>query len=519
MKSQKLSVYLIKEGLTNLDDIVKDAQLNQVFENGILFYKKSYTNQPSWTKNFFQVNIDELKSSAASGLFVTKINFEGKEIHFGLSFGHGWQMFKNGAFVKQFGIKTALSIVKDEIKKIEKKNFKNSLKDVSEQLGKIGSVADFGFDIEQDIMKAIVGEPIDLEMFGKNVVGKDAISLSLKKDIMSINDLLVNLYRAYTSNKYKEKFAWFDNFSTVKDRGLISNLDIKLINKINNFNSDRNLVTEEVIYWLAIPEVINWEATKCFKYSTKDKDPEYQDVIFSDFKRSFQDEAIIKIDTLKNKKVFQIGTNEEIIEQWSIYKCLYAEIDHNNEKFLLVSGNYYRVDQDYKDTIEREYHVDNDFTLPSWNKKEHESAYNKQVEESDSDYQCLDGGASQTNLIGRGRIEFADLVRADRYLVHVKKYGASSVLSHLFSQGLVSASLLLTDLEFRKEVNSKLKDSHKNIVSEYKPNPTDYTIVYAIGTTKTDLKLPFFSIINYRNVKKQLELYGFKILLVKINQI
>jgi uncharacterized protein (TIGR04141 family) len=122
-------------------------------------------------------------------------------------------------------------------------------------------------------------------------------------------------------------------------------------------------------------------------------------------------------------------------------------------------------------------------------------------------------------LIGKGKIEFADLVKSDKHLVHVKKYGGSAVLSHLFSQGLVSADLLLTDKSFRKEVNAKLGDSHKSVVSESDPAPKDFTVVYAIGTSKNDLKLPFFSIINYRNIKKQLNLYQYNVLLVKINQI
>ena len=138
---------------------------------------------------------------------------------------------------------------------------------------------------------------------------------------------------------------------------------------------------------------------------------------------------------------------------------------------------------------------------------------------NDNNYQCLDGGVSKNNLIGKGQIEFADLVKNDKHLVHVKKYGSSPVLSHLFSQGLVSATLLRTDKTFRLEVNDKLSTSHKSVVTDTDPDPREYTIVYAVGTSKSDLKLPFFSLVNYKNIKQQLELYSYKVLLVKINQI
>ncbi|PGH39984.1 MAG: hypothetical protein CRN43_05760 [Candidatus Nephrothrix sp. EaCA] len=423
-------------------------------------------------------------------------------------------MFNDGVIVEQFGIKTALSIIKDDVKKIEKKNFKNGLKDVSEQLGKAGSVSDFGFDVEQDIMKAIVGEPKDQDVYGKNVVGKDSISLSVKKGVNEINQLLLALYEAYVSNQYRENFDWFDNFSSISDKILISELDNKIIEKINNEGND-------VIYWLSIPEVISWELTKCFRYKLKPDSQEYQDIEFDEFKDSLKEEEKnnISIEILKNKKVFQIDIDDKEIKYWFVYKCLYAEIDFNNEKYLLVSGKYYKVDKGYKQKIENEFCVDTSFVLPNWNKPAHENVYNAEVANNDSNYQCLDGGANRSNLIGKGKIEFADLVKSDKYLIHVKKYGASSVLSHLFSQGFVSANLLLTDISFRKKVNSKLKDSHKDVVTEALPNSEEYTIVYAIGTDKNELKLPFFSLVNFRNIKKQLELYKYKVLLIKINRI
>lgn len=514
MKSQKLSIYLIKESVTDHSDIVKDVSNKEEFDNGILYYKKSCSNPPSWTSNFFNKNIEELKNSSASGLYITKAIHKSKDIYFGISFGHGWQMFKSGVIVEQFGIKTALGLIKNEIKKIEKKNFKNGLKDVSEQLGKIGSVADFGFDVEQDIMRAIVGEPENQDLYGKNMVGKDAVSFSVKKNVDEISDLLTALYGSYISNKYRERFDWFDNFSSINDTNIISKLNNKIIEKINDDNKT------EVIYWLAIPEVIEWENTKCFKYNVKNDDVEYQDITFEDFKSSLKDDKNnIDMGLLKKRKVKQIDVNDQVIREWAIYKCLYSEIDFNNEKYLLVFGKYYKVDKDYKNKIESEYSVDTSFTLPDWDKNDRENIYNGKIATSDNNYQCLDGGVSQRNLIGKGKIEFADLVRSDKYLIHVKKYGGSAVLSHLFSQGFVSADLLLTDKLFREKVNSKLNDSHKSVVLENEPNPSEYTIVYAIGTSQNELKLPFFSVINYRNIKRQLTLYRYKVLLVKINQV
>ena len=102
MKNQKLSIYLIKDGVTDHDDMVKDTATKENFTSGILYYKRSRSNPPSWTGNFFNRSIGDLKNSSASGLYITKINYENKDIYFGISFGHGWQMFKDGIIVERF---------------------------------------------------------------------------------------------------------------------------------------------------------------------------------------------------------------------------------------------------------------------------------------------------------------------------------------------------------------------------------------------------------------------------------
>lgn len=234
---------------------------------------------------------------------------------------------------------------------------------------------------------------------------------------------------------------------------------------------------------------------------------------------SDDEENNITLDLLKSKRAMQVNIEDQVIREWSIYKCLYAEIDLNDEKYLLVSGKYYRVDKGYKTKVENDFTVDTSFALPDWQKSKHENVYNMEVATIDANFQCLDGGANQRNLIGKGKIEFADLVKTDKHLIHVKKYGLSAVLSHLFSQGLVSATLLRTERSFRIEVNNKLAASHKNVVTIADPNPAEYTVVYAIGTPKDDLRLPFFSLVNYKNIKTQLGLYGYNVLMVKINQI
>jgi len=90
--------------------------------------------------------------------------------------------------------------------------------------------------------------------------------------------------------------------------------------------------------------------------------------------------------------------------------------------------------------------------------------------------------------------------------VHVKRYGGSSVFSHLFAQGVVSAELLLRSVEFRKKLNEKLPTSHQLANPDERPVSHDFEVVYAIATRSTNNRpsLPLFSRITLRNAYERL---------------
>jgi len=119
---------------------------------------------------------------------------------------------------------------------------------------------------------------------------------------------------------------------------------------------------------------------------------------------------------------------------------------------------------------------------------------------------------------GYSKIEFCDLYSKDKKIIHVKHYGGSAVLSHLFSQGVVSGELLLADKEFREKVNEKLSNGHKINNPNDKPNPSDFQIIFGIiSSSSKQLEIPFFSKVSLRNAKRRLETYGYKVSLQKIS--
>ncbi|HUP59467.1 MAG TPA: TIGR04141 family sporadically distributed protein [Thermoanaerobaculia bacterium] len=157
-----------------------------------------------------------------------------------------------------------------------------------------------------------------------------------------------------------------------------------------------------------------------------------------------------------------------------------------------------------------------DFKPIDFTEGEDEGRYNKRLSASITDACCPDrdpvlhGG-------GRSRVEFCDVYTPSRQMIHVKRYAGSSVLSHLFAQGVVSATTFLSDERFREKVNKLLPVSLQIATPATKPNAADYEIAFFVASRSAGpLSLPFFSRVTLRNAYTQLTTFGFRTTLTKV---
>jgi uncharacterized protein (TIGR04141 family) len=81
-------------------------------------------------------------------------------------------------------------------------------------------------------------------------------------------------------------------------------------------------------------------------------------------------------------------------------------------------------------------------------------------------------------------IEVCDVLTASRQLIHVKRHLSSRELSHLFSQGFVSANLLQSDTTFRQATHEKVKELGGNAAFDFfdvaSLPTTDFEVIFAI---------------------------------------
>ena len=540
----KLSIYLIKEELSSAKNEgllnAREKGVVDIKEIGEFHYGYSEFKAPPWLKKFFgksfDNNVDEVEknrdkekrrkrkeygepkhrlfSATASGIFF--VDAGGRK--FAITFGYGRAFLKNGVYEEHFGLKSALNLIQENsFRAIEKKNMVRDPKLSTEQFSRNGDVHNFILDTEQDILLGITGKSSN-PSFGNIVTGKDALSISVEGDVYDIDVLLCECLKIYKSDKYKEGFSWIDHTSAIKSQKIIEELDDQLIDNINRkkFNT----------LWMSIPEIIQWDNFKEFRFN---KNSFGDDIELEKYLRFNKNSNNLLLDDMKKHLVECISKDEDnILHSWKIYQCLYCEIEGKDKVNILSGGRWYEVETSFTKKIQNSFNKIRDkkinLPLPKSKYEEHEDLYNERAGEELNEFSCMDKELVPIEVGGKG-IEFGDLLTIDGKIIHVKRGTNSSVLSHLFAQGVVSGTLFNEEENFRKNLSAKLVEvlgdklgnEYKKIYTDNIPDPRDYKIIYAIiSKQKGELKIPFFSKINIRNAKKRLEGMGYKVYLYHI---
>ena len=516
MSKNKLSIYLIKEGLTKEEIFDEENEIQELeihSENKISYYIPSFVHQPNWLMSFFNMRREDLKQANSRVVLLNKLNIDGEERIFAIVFGYAKNLFAEDVLEEQFGLKIVLNTIGvNDIRKLTKTSVGSNHKHSQEQMPKATNINEFGFDLDRDLIRNVTAKCND-EVFEKaNLTGGDIFSILVERDIDNIDEFLIECFRRYKDNKYKENFEWIDNIKEVKSKYEKQKLDEEVINYINNNRLD--------CVWMSIPEVISWENIRGFKYANEDEI--YDDIFIEVFIESLRNE-LNNIEQIKRRKVSMIDINENELAKWSAYKCLNAEIKLNDKSYCLNNGKWYYINNDFVQKIEQEYSNIEISEIDFIN-------YTSQMEDEDDYNEALQNSLDNSYLIhkigeipyggGTGnKIEVCDVMTSNKQLIHIKKNGGSSYLSHLFNQASVSAELLL-ELGFREKVNTKMQQQNFDIEfpSDFKAN--EYTIVIGIINRYEEErpKIPFFSKVALRYTLQRMKNLGYNVKLKNIKK-
>jgi uncharacterized protein (TIGR04141 family) len=268
---------------------------------------------------------------------------------------------------------------------------------------------------------------------------------------------------------------------------------------------------------MAVPEVVDWSDVKGFRYLRAKRGDLNPDLDMADFLKVVQ--KPITSDTLK-EPVFMISSStDDEMDRWSAFQCTYAEVALGEEIYVLNNGKWYRIASSFTKQVQSDFDsvARSAIALPECTVAREED-YNKSAVAALPGACCMDrklisyGG-------GHSSIEFCDILTTKKQMIHVKRYGGSSVLSHLFAQGTVSGEAFVSDPDFRKKLNAKLPEAHKLANTLAQPDAREYEVIYGIiSDSESPLDIPFFSKVNLRYARRRLASMGYKVAIKKIRR-
>jgi uncharacterized protein (TIGR04141 family) len=509
--TQGLTIYLIKEDREQSDDVIRSDRKTEIHELqtdsepiGKLYVQRPPPRPPRWARFFKDyLSASELGLVASSGAVLL---MEVSQRLFAITFGQGRHLLNPDSWEERFGLRVALNSVGDSnLRSIDKRTFDAISRHSREQASREAAARDFDFDIEQDLLRAITGTPTESEL-GRRMSGMDALHIAIPTDIESLSELLAMCHEKYLDGSYRRTFPWVDQIAEISSRALVDELDEVVLQRILAGDLDR--------IWMAVPEVIQWERVEGFRWPGR-RSPQHHDVHLRGFLDSLPNLQSLSRKVLRERKVECIDEDGRTIDSWQAYRCLHVELDRDGDSYLLSGGKWYRLTRDFVQEVNdafarlpRYKH-----NLPPYDDPT-ETAYNECVAKSDPDRYALMDRKDIPYGGGHGQVEFCDLLIDRRDILHIKRYGASSVLSHLFSQALVSGELFQTDPQFRRRVNEKLPEPHRFAETDSRPVQDKFFCV--ISDAPGDLTLPFFSRLNLKHAVRRLKGYGYLVSIAKI---
>lgn len=522
MPKVNLTCFLIKEDYEEFLDVIKSDIQYDVFPlkaehnlEGVIVVGANSTQPPQWLdilRDMTGEEIQDLFNSSTRAVIFIKC----EQRIFVYPFGFGRYLIKDEAIVKDFGIKVVLNSVQPhKLRSIDTATVNEITIHSRTQTSKTTSVNSFGIDVVKDFLKSVTGEPANTQL-GKVITGKESIQLSyeFQESFNEFHLLCTHLFDRYYSNNYKDNFSWVDNLQVVNDSLLKNLLNQKLLERINHREDDK--------LHIAPPEIIDWSNIGGFTFTPNSQINDDLDI--ANYFNYINRHEKLELDQIKRHSVFVWDLGKENYIKWKVYDCIVFETDYEQSKYILTMGNWFKVNEEFANLVEgyiREI-PDAILTLPECGASEKEGEYNLRVGNEDEDMITLD--TKNINYNG-SQIEVCDLMTSSGHLIHVKPWKSSSTLSHLFSQGRVSAESLFQDKEFRILTKAKVKEINEDFANRINVedfDPTHLEIVFAIiDKNENDLheRLPFFSKLNMMQSVKQLRNLRYNVSKCKIRRV
>lgn len=511
---EQLTIYLLKSTFaTGVDAIRGDATYEEVQlpagspADFRLLTRATPPHPPNWLRFFPQTAQNAIQGLlAASAGAVLLVPASGR--WFAICFGTGWHLVKKDAFVRNFGLKTALSVIKhDTLKSVDVSTYENFAKHRRVSTSKGTTIDSFDIEGQLDLLRGVVGD-CGRSAIGQQIGGKDACVVWTRVAFDRMHKLCGALLCLYQSPRVSKRYPIINKVTEVRDPAEITRLDQILDAKLAaNPHFDVSV---------APPEVVDWQSFKAFTLDHPNAPAPSVSFSFADVRTMFGANA----PACASMRLVTLGTETPTgspgQQGWSLYDSIVTEIDDPIDpsiKCILMAGEWYIVAASFVTTVNQGLTAISTHaaTLPNANAGEHEGDYNARFVASDAANLALLDKKNISYGGGSSRIEVCDVLSSLSRLYHVKDYHGSATLSHLFAQGTVSARLLL-EQDFRQELINKYPNLPGGVIQVGQITPGVIEIVYAIicePTRQLPAGLPFFSKVRLLESVRELKRMGY----------
>lgn len=519
-KTQALAIRLLRDGRSP-DDAVRDGVVLTDWEANPgwkISFGPMGGGPPKWAE-FLQLTQAErsaLRQNSTFGLvFVPR-----DQRWFAVSFGLGHVKLDPDACEQDFGLKVVLNAV--DPKKLRSADLRTpDVNTVSRrsQTSRRSEQGAFEIDAERDIVRGLMGEPKETE-FGSKVSGGDALTLRRKAHLAQLPDICAQALTLYGKEDYKEAFGWVDQIRHVRDQSTLTTLWAALAAALNEALSTGEVDDLHLAYPVIYdPDKAGWVRFKGYR----------DRVIFPDL------ELVHYIDGLKGAGIVAYDpdmlTSHSVQEcdengasmggAWKIAECAVFETEIEGRRYVLSGGRWYEIADDLAKEVTDFFAAVEKTALPDAQAGDNEETYNDRQSKNAPDMVCLDRKLLKPTGAASA-IEVCDFFEKTKRFIHIKDKTSSSRLSHLFSQGAVSAVVFKRDQALRKAlVDLVSAQPNGALFAPLLPQTGedvvagDFTVVFGVlvnGAGGKEPKLPFFSLVSFRQAARQIrDELGFKL--------
>lgn len=481
-----------------------------------------------------QLTVDPLQlpmTSSTGAAVVLRLIPEGHV--FAFTFGvTGRFLLRQEAWKRGYGLQTALNLIYprvgpgSEVGRLVAVDAKRRAGEVirsRQQASRATTFETFDLDKVRDLVGGATGKPYD-QKWGKRISGTDQLSFAADIEFSSLGKLCRDLDSAHDRDDYKDRFAWLDSIKPIHDPELLTQIQEHLVGEVLTGP------LEELD--LAPPEIIDWSQVIGFRYHFEARQsftrPDMQLIVYrNNLFRHENDPDSIDTDYFRRKTIRALDEDGNVVRQWSVWRCLTGEFQFNDTTYVIDEGDIFEVSTDYLADLNQNLSrlpMREDLPWPGATHSMNEDSFNKATANALTPALLMDKKLVKSRM-QTTPVEVCDILTANHQLIHVKLKFGSRDLSHLFSQGFVSATLLQSDSIFREATHEKIKelggDNDFDFFDIASLQASNFEIIYVIVAPwhgrSIDEALPFFSKINLLRTADELMNRGFKVALARID--